>query len=538
MSAHSAANDLFFIGIGREEAPLSAAAAGSKAANLWQMAKLGLKVPPAFVLPTRLCQPLNARDVGAEELLGKLLTKGIAGLEDATRRVFGGTRLPLLVSVRSGAARSMPGMLDTILNIGMTPQSVHGLIRLTGNPRLAWDSYRRFAQAYTEVTGNTGSEAFAARLAEVMRAEGIETEVELDPEALERLASIYLDEAADLLGQPIPTDPYLQLETAAKAVYHSWESERAREYRRLYEFNELAGTAVTVQAMAFGNGGGRSGAGVAFTRNPATGAKGLYVDFLFDAQGEDVVAGRRILSHPEYFKERLPEAATALEDGAARLEAHFGDMQDIEFTVENGTLYFLQTRPAKRTPRAALRVLIDLMHEGLIGRSEGVKRAAGIDFDAACVTLFEGEATAIAAGTPASAGVSSGKAVFDSVRAAAICSQGEGPVILVRPDTSTSDVAGFAVSAGILTASGGRTSHAAVVARQLGKACVVGCPALTVDAPARQAEISGHALKEGDWLSLDGESGEVYLGERRIVTSKPEAEIAEIQRWKRHIARS
>ena len=339
-------------------------------------------------------------------------------------------------------------------------------------------------------------------------------------------------------ASPFPTDPYLQLETAAKAVYHSWESERAREYRRLNEFNELAGTAVTVQAMVFGNGGGRSGAGVAFTRNPATGAKGLYVDFLFDAQGEDVVSGRRTLSHPEYFKERLPEAANALEDGAARLESHFGDMQDIEFTVENGTLYFLQTRPAKRTPRAALRVLIDLVHEGLIGRSEGVKRAAGIDFDAASVTRFEGGATAIAAGTPASAGVSSGKAVFESARAAAMCSQGEGPVILVRPDTSTSDVAGFAVSAGILTASGGRTAHAAVVARQLGKACVVGCPALTVDAPARQAEIAGHALKEGDWLSLDGESGEVFLGERRIVTSKPEAEIAEIQRWKRHTARS
>ncbi len=509
---------------------------GSKAANLWQMAKLGLKVPPAFVLSTRLCQPINERDGRAQELLRQLLAEGIGELEHATGRVFGDARVPLLVSVRSGAARSMPGMLDTILNIGMTPRSVHGLIRLTGNPRLAWDSYRRFVQAYTEVTGNIGGEAFATRLGVAMRAEGIESEAELDPEALERLTAGFLDEAAELLGQPVPADPRLQLETAAEAVYRSWESARAHEYRRINKLNRLAGTAVTVQAMVFGNGGGQSGAGVAFTRNPATGAKGLYIDFLFDAQGEDVVAGRRILSHPEYFKQRLPEAAAELEEGAARLESHFGDMQDIEFTVEDGTLYFLQTRSAKRTPRAALRVLIDLVHEGAIGESEGAKRAAGIDFDAASVTRFEGEAEAVASGTPASAGVACGKAVFDSARAAEIA-RGEGPAILVRPDTSTADVAGFAVSAGILTASGGRTAHAAVVARQLGKACVVGCPGLVVDVEGRRAEIAGHAVREGDWLSIDGESGEVFLGERRIVTSRPEAEIAEIERWGRRAAR-
>ncbi len=235
---------------------------------------------------------------------------------------------------------------------------------------------------------------------------------------------------------------------------------------------------------------------------------------------------------------RLPEAAATLEAGAARLESHFGDMQDIEFTVEDGTLYFLQTRSAKRTPRAALRVLLDLVHEGLIGESEAVERAAGIDFNAASLTRFEGDATAIASGTPASAGVANGKAVFDSVSAGGICARGDGPVILVRPDTSTADVAGFAVSAGILTASGGRTAHAAVVARQLGKACVVGCTALVIDEAAKQATIAGHAVNEGDSLSIDGESGEVFLGERRIVTSRPEAEIAEIERWKRRVAGS
>jgi pyruvate,orthophosphate dikinase len=536
MRVHSAVPDLFLIGAGHQETPLTPELAGSKAANLWQMAKLGLKVPPAFVISTRLCQPINAGDSGAGERLRQLLAQGIGELERATGRIFGDARVPLFVSVRSGAARSMPGMLDTILNIGMTQETVRGLIRLTGNPRLAWDSYRRFVQAYAEVTGNTGSEAFAARLAAMVRAEGVECEAELDPEALERLTANYLDEAASLLGQPVPADPRLQLETAAKAVYGSWESERAHEYRRLNKLNKLAGTAVTVQAMVFGNGGGRSGAGVAFTRNPATGARGLYVDFLFDAQGEDIVAGRRVLSHPEYFKERLPEAAAALEEGAARLESHFRDMQDIEFTVEDGMLYFLQTRPAKRTPQAALRVLIDLVHEGLIGESEGAARAAAIDFEAASLTRFEGEATAIATGTPASAGVASGKAVFDSARAGGMCARGDGPVILVRPDTSTADVAGFAVSAGILTASGGRTAHAAVVARQLGKACVVGCTGLAIDEAAKQAKIAGHVIKEGDWLSVDGESGEVFPGKRRIVTSRPEAEIAEIARWNRRVA--
>jgi pyruvate, orthophosphate dikinase len=415
----------------------------------------------------------------------------------------------------------------------MNGKTVHGLIRLTGNPRLAWDSYRRFVQLYTEVTGNKGKEAFASRLAASIHAEGAGSEAGLDPEALERLTASFLDEAANLLGEPIPADPHVQLETAAKAVYRSWESERAREYRRLNRLEGLSGTAVMVQAMVFGNSGGTSGAGVAFTRNPATGAKGLYIDFLFDAQGEDVVSGRRVLSHPEYFKERLPEAVRALEEGAALLERHFGDMQDIEFTVEDCTLYFLQTRPAKRTPRAALRVLIDLVHEGVVSESEGVKRAAEIDFEAAAMTRFAGEADAIAAGTPASAGVASGQAVFGSAKGGGIPAGPGKPVILVRPETSTADIAGFAVSAGILTASGGRTAHAAVVARQLGKACVVGCTALSVDDKARQAEIAGHTIKEGDWLSIDGESGEVFLGERSIVTIRPEAEIAEIERWKR-----
>ena len=345
--------DLFLIGAGGERGELTAELAGSKAANLSQMAALGLRVPPAFrSLDKAVRAGQHPQQQGARDLLRQMLAKGISELEKATGRVFGGARVPLLVSVRSGAARSMPGMLDTILNTGMTQKSVRGLIRLTGNPRLAWDSYRRFVQAYTEVTGNKGAEVFTARLAAAMRAEGIESEAELDPEALERLTGVYLDEAAGLLGDPIPADPLRQLETAAKAVYRSWESERACEYRRLNGLEVLAGTAVTVQAMVFGNGGGRSGAGVAFTRNPATGAKGLYTDFLFDAQGEDVVSGppdaepaRTLFQASGCRKPRR-----SLKAAPRSWSAHFRDMQDIEFTVEDGTLYFLQTRPGKRTP--------------------------------------------------------------------------------------------------------------------------------------------------------------------------------------------
>jgi len=533
MTHISAANDLFFIGTGPRAEPLQPELAGSKAANLSEMALLGLNVPPAFVVSTRLCRPINAGDEKAEKVLGEALAEGIAGLERATGRVFGDRRNPLLVSVRSGAARSMPGMLDTILNTGMTPKSVHGLIRLTGNPRLAWDSYRRFIQAFAEVTGQASAAAFGAKLEELIKAEGASCEADLDPEALERLTQRFLSEATALLGEPVPENPIRQLEIAAEAVYRSWESARAREYRRLNGLDDLTGTAVTVQAMVFGNSGGQSGAGVAFTRNPATGANELYIDFLFDAQGEDVVSGRRTLGDPGAFNDRLPGAARCLEDGARRLESHFRDMQDIEFTVENGSLYFLQTRPAKRTPLAALRVVTNLVREGVIGTAEGLELAGGIDLSAAAITRFEGEDIAVATGTPASAGVASGRAVFDSIRAKALSAEAQGPLILVRPDTSTEDVAGFALSAGILTAAGGRTAHAAVVARQLGKPCVVGCPALSVDAEGRCADLAGHKIREGEWLSLDGETGEIFLGRRPIATVRPEAEIAEIERWRR-----
>ena len=526
----SAWDDLLFIGADRTGERIFPEVAGSKAANLSRIAKLGLNVPPAFVLSTRLCAPVNSGAHYIKAALGEMLCKGTKYLEQASGRKFGDARCPLFLSVRSGAARSMPGMMASLLNVGMNDETVRGLLRLTGNPRLAWDCYRRFVQGYSEVIGGADPQSFANRLADIVRAERVLNETELDPEALERLTLEYIELAGELLGRPIPSDPMKQLEEATYAVYGSWQSPKAREYRRLNKLEQLAGTAVTFQAMIFGNAGGNSGAGVAFTRNPATGEKGLYAEFLFDAQGEDVVSGRRLPGGIALLKERMPEIASTLNSGAARLECEFQDMQDIEFTVEEGQLYFLQTRSAKRTPRAALRVLIDLVEEGVIDEAEGAKRASEIDLEATAVTHFHGRADAIVRGTPASAGVASGRAVFDRDRAAARAKSGE-PVILIRPDTSTEDIAGIAVAEGILTAIGGRTAHAAVVARQLGKVCVVGCDRLAVDGAKRFATICGRTIKEGDWLSLDADTGEVFLGKREIVVDRPHGAIQVVSRW-------
>ena len=403
---------------------------------------------------------------------------------------------------------------------------------MTGNPRLAWDSYRRFVQIYAEVVLEVPAAAFEAALARMLQAEDASDETELDPEALERLAQEFRLVAARAAGRPVPDRPMDQLAAAARAVYRSWDGARAREYGRLNGLEGLAGTAVTVQAMVFGNAGGRSGAGVAFSRNPATGEKGLYVDFLFDAQGEDVVSGRRMPSNVALLAQRLPEGARELADGAARLEREFRDVQDIEFTVENSTLFFLQTRSAKRTPRAALRILIDFVQEGLLDPATALERVAAIDLDHARLTRFADKAPAVATAVSASPGVATGRIAFDSSRAKALAGGGE-PVILVRHDTSTEDVAGFAVAAGILTAVGGRTAHAAVVARQLGKVCLVGCHELRIREHGQDAAIAGRKIVEGDWISLDGDSGEVTLGHREIVAELPQAELAEIDAWRR-----
>ena len=518
-----------FIGMGGAQTSLSPALYGSKAAELARMSALRLPVPPAFVLPTSLCAPVIAGDEKALKSVRDGILSGIARLEAATGRQLGDARAPLFVSVRSGAEKSMPGMLETILDVGMNAASAHGLIRATGNARLAFDSYRRFIISYVEVVGGLAIQPFEQALAAMIHTEGVAHEAELDPEALERLVGEFLEIAAARDATP-PQDPIEQLTQAARAVYLSWQSPKAKEYRRLNALEGLQGTAVTVQAMVFGNSGGDSGSGVAFSRDPATGAEGLYVDFLADAQGEDVVSGRRTPADATLLARRMPQVARQLAEGAETLEKAGGDVQDIEFTVERGKLFFLQTRVAKRTPRAALKIAVDLVAERRSGREEALRRIAAIDMAKAGTASFVQPAQAIAEATTAAPGVACGRACFTSAQAEETARRGE-PAILVRRDTSTEDVAGFAVAAGILTAIGGRTSHAAVVARQMGKVCLVGCRTLTIDADESGARLGVQTLRPGDWIALDGASGAITLGRRDIAVEEA-AESAVIRQWR------
>ena len=502
---------------------------GAKAANLARMAALGLPVPPAFVLPVKLCADIIAGHAHAKQRLRDGLKEGIAFLEQASGKRFGDRRQPLLVSVRSGAARSMPGMLETVLNVGCTSGAVHGLIRATGRPRLAWDCRRRFLESFGETVLEVDSRAFAACIAERVGAECAGNDRELDSEALERLAG---DEQALLedRGDGWLDDAFAQLEAAAEAVYRSWMSERARAYRSLQNLEALEGTAVTVQAMVFGNGGLASGAGVAFSRDPSTGAARPMIDLVLDAQGEDVVSGRRAPDTAEAIARELPTIEHELGEVLRRLEREFADVQDVEFTVENGKLWILQTRTAKRTPRAAARIAIDLVHEGLIATDEALTRIAQIDLASLTETSLVAPGKPATTGIGASGGIGIGRAAFDSESAQRLSAAGE-PVILLRPDTSTADVAGFAVAAGIVTAVGARTSHAALVARQMGKPCVVGCRELKIDPVAKQARLGDAVLAEGEWITIEGDAGALYLGRCETAETRPEAELAEIARW-------
>ncbi|QWG11166.1 pyruvate, phosphate dikinase [Bradyrhizobium sediminis] len=508
----------------------SADAIGAKAANLARMAALGLPVPPAFVLPVKLCTAIIDGDAHAERHLRDGLKGGIEFLESATGKRFGDVSQPLLVSVRSGAARSMPGMLDTVLDVGCTSTAVQGLIRSSGRPRLAWDCRRRFLESYTETVLGLDPGPFAARLAELIASEGVTDDRELDSEALERLAGDQLALIEDRDDDWLE-DATAQLDSAARAVYRSWTSERAQAYRRLQKLDDLRGTAVTVQAMVFGNGGLSSGAGVAFSRDPSTGQPQPMIDLVLDAQGEDVVSGRRTPDTEETFARAMPTIAAELKDILKRLEREFGDVQDVEFTIEDGKLWILQTRSAKRTPRAAIRIAIDLVNERLMTRSEALQRLDGIDLAALVQVSLASADDPVTAGIGASGGIAVGRAAFCSESAQRLAAAGD-PVILMRPDTSTADVAGFAVAAGIVTSVGARTAHAALVARQMGKPCVVGCSGMTIDGAADRAQLAGTTISGSDWITIDGDSGKLYLGRRETIATRPEAELAEIAGWR------
>jgi pyruvate,orthophosphate dikinase len=428
----------------------------------------------------------------------------------------------------------MPGMLDTVLDVGCSAAAVRGLVRMTGKVRFAWDCRRRFLESYAQTVLGLDAALFAGRLANLVTREGVENEHAFDSEALERLTMLYQATIAEHVDG-LSDDPFEQLAGAARAVYGSWTSERAATYRRLQKLEDLRGTAVTVQAMVYGNGGPSSGAGVAFSRDPSTGGAQPVIDVLFDAQGEEVVSGRRTPETEGTLDRQMPAIAQELRAILRRLEREFCDVQDIEFTIEEGRLWILQARSAKRTPRAALRIAIDLVDEGLLSRREAFQRIGGLDPAALTATRLREPGIPQGRGIGASSGIAVGRSAFDADSAKRLAASGD-PVILVRPDISTADIAGFAVAAGIVAAVGGRTAHAALVARQLARPCVVGLNELAVDVAGRRAILAGALIAEGDWLSIDGDGGGLYLGRRDIVVDRPDAELAEIERWRSDLA--
>lgn len=525
---------LFFVLPGLAPASASAQTIGSKAYGLWRLARLGLPVPPAFVLGTPLCREYFANSSRISQDIPGLLTRGLARLEEATGRKFGATRHPLLVSVRSGAPVSMPGMMDTLLNVGLCEANLAGLLRATGNPRLVRDCYRRLVRDFMVVVHGASAEPFETIATREYAQQGLANARELDSVALTRVCQESIELAPALGGgHSFPQSPLEQLQQAVEAVFRSWGGEKARHYRRINHIDENMGTAVMVQAMVYGNSGSTSGSGVGFTRDPSTGDDHLYLDFLFNAQGEDVVSGHHTVNDTMNLAKRLPHIAAELQRIKPILEKEFRDVQDFEFTVEEGRLHLLQTRNAKQTPWAALHNAVDMVRQEIITSAEALSRLQDLHPEK-IERLSLGKsvaATPLGSAVPAGLGVATGKVVFDVKRAMELTGQGQR-VILVRPDIFTEDIEGIAAASGILTASGGRTSHAAVVARQLGKVCLVGCTTLYFQPDGAGGNIGDVRISEGDELTLDGNTGTIYSGDLAVVRERPEAALAELARWR------
>ncbi len=528
---------VFFFGDGATEGGTTMKALlGSKGANLAEMANIGIPVPPGFTVSTQVCNAYLEKNALPDDVRDQVQA-AVARLERATGRTFGGEREPLLVSVRSGAAISMPGMMDTILNLGLNDRTVEALAAQGQNPTFAYDSYRRLVQGYGGVVfglkAQPGeSDPFEAALEAAKQSRGVHREIDLPVEDLKGLVERFKAIVARSAVHPFPEDPWAQLWGAIEAVFRSWQGRRAVDYRRVHRIPDDLGTAVNVVAMVYGNMGEESGTGVAFTRNPSTGEPQLYGEFLVNAQGEDVVAGVRDPQPIADMAERLPTAYRQLTQTAQQLERHYRDVQDIEFTVERGTLYLLQTRTGKRTGKAAVRVAVDMVREGLLTRAEALRRVAPDQLDQLLHPTVDPdqEITVIARGLPASPGAAVGKVVFDADRTAELAAKGEA-VILVRRETSPDDFHGMAVARAILTARGGMTSHAAVVARGMGKCCVAGAKDLDVDEANRVFRSQGHEVREGDWITLDGSAGRVILGQARLVEPTPTDDFTELMRW-------
>ena len=507
---------------------------GGKGANLAEMTNLGLPIPQGFTVTTEACTDYynNGKKI-SDEIQGQIFD-ALKTLEELQGKKFGDTQDPLLVSVRSGARASMPGMMDTILNLGLNDVAVEGFAKKTGNPRFAYDSYRRFIQMFSDVVMEMSKTFFEGILTEVKDAKGAKYDTDLTAEDLKEVISKYKAIYKEKMGADFPQDPKVQLMEAVKAVFRSWDNPRAIVYRRMNDIPGDWGTAVNVQAMVFGNMGDTSGTGVAFTRNPSTGANGIYGEYLINAQGEDVVAGIRTPQPITRLEQDLPECYKQFMDIAHKLENHYRDMQDMEFTIQEGKLYFLQTRNGKRTAPAAIKIACDLVDEGKITPEEAVLRidAKSLDqllhptFDAA--SLKAGKV--IGSALPASPGAAAGKVYFTAEEAKAAHEKGER-VVLVRLETSPEDIEGMHAAEGILTVRGGMTSHAAVVARGMGTACVSGCGDIKIDEEAKYFELGGEKIVEGDYISLDGSTGNIYLGDIKTVPASVTGNFERIMKW-------
>ena len=507
---------------------------GGKGANLAEMTNIGLPVPQGFTITTEACTQYYEDGREINEEIRAQIDEYIGKMEEITGKKFGDKKNPLLVSVRSGARASMPGMMDTILNLGLNEEVVNAIAEMSGNPRWAWDCYRRFIQMYSDVVMEVGKKYFEELIDEMKEKRGVKQDVELTTEDLKELAAQFKAEYKEKIGEDFPDDPKEQLMGAIKAVFRSWDNPRANVYRRDNDIPYSWGTAVNVQSMAFGNMGDDCGTGVAFTRDPATGEKGLFGEFLTNAQGEDVVAGVRTPMKIAEMEQKFPEAFKQFTEVCQTLEKHYRDMQDMEFTVEHGKLYMLQTRNGKRTAQAALKIACDLVDEGMRTEEEAVAMIDPRNLDTLLHPQFDAAAlkaaTPVGKGLGASPGAACGKIVFSAEDAENWAGRGE-KVVLVRLETSPEDITGMKVSQGILTVRGGMTSHAAVVARGMGTCCVSGCGDIVMDEANKTFTLGGKEFHEGDYLSIDGTTGKIYDGQIKTVDAKIAGEFGRVMAW-------
>jgi len=511
---------------------------GGKGVNLAEMSNIGLPVPPGFTITTAVCNEYYANQKQLPEGLDAEVRSAVADVESAMERTFGGTTRPLLVSVRSGSKFSMPGMMDTVLNLGLNPTTVAAMIAETGDERFVYDSYRRFIMMFSDVSFGLSKHTFDEHIFSTYKAKvGAKSDLDLTAEHLKEICELFLAHVVKNAGRAFPTDVWEQLDLAIEAVFRSWNNDRAIFYRRSEKIPDEIGTAVSVQSMVYGNAGDDCGTGVAFTRDPSTGERALFGEYLMNAQGEDVVAGVRTPVPISELQKQNPEVYAAFIAVCDRLEHHYKDMQDLEFTIEHGRLFMLQCRSGKRTGPAAVRLAVEMVQEGLIDKEDALNRVTGSHLDQLLHPRIDPaaieSATLLATGLAASPGAAVGKAVFDADTAATLgVHGGQGQkVVLCRDETNPDDVHGMMAAQGVLTARGGKTSHAAVVARGFGIPCVAGAETLDVDTASKHFKVGGHIVKEGDIITLDGSTGNIYLGELKLIPAEVSGSFGQLMIW-------